>query len=69
MYEITEYRYGKPIPLEVVVSFSLSYHDWLKFQESDAWQSAESLLEYLQTGQYTTWMKDHQGKSAAIQSK
>lgn len=65
MYDVTEYRYGQPIPLEVVISFSLSYHDWLKLQNSDAWQSVESLMEYLQTGQYKTWMKDQKAESEA----
>lgn len=68
MYEVKEYRYGQPIPLEVVVSFSLSYHDWLKLQNSDAWKATESLMEYLQTEQYTTWMKDRQSESGEEQN-
>ena len=68
MYDVTEFRYGQPIPLEVVVSFSLSYHDWLKLEKSDAWKAVESLMEYLQTGQYKTWMKDRQSESGAGQN-
>ena len=68
MYKITEYTLGRPIPVEVVVSFSLSYHDWLKLQNSDAWKATESLMEYLQTGQYKTWMKDHQVESESLQN-
>lgn len=68
MYETTEYRCGQPIPLGVEVKFSLPYHDWMKLQNSDAWKSVESLLEYLQTGQYKTWMKDRQAGSEAQRS-
>lgn len=48
MYDVTEYRYGQPIPVEVEVSFSLPYHDWCRFETSDAWIRAISLLEDFQ---------------------
>lgn len=50
MYEVKKIYAGHPSPLEVQVTFSLAYPDWLKLKASDVWLNLEELLADAQKG-------------------
>lgn len=46
---IRESKYINQESAQVVVSFELSYHDWSKVENSDAWKTVLQILEEIRS--------------------